>query len=92
MYTEHTDSASLKETQHDVRVLSLGRSEVPVSVVDMDVPVTAIDEVFVNDSCTNAQDHVSEMREKSFVGSEAAKTTGIKTQVETMTACLAFKK
>lgn len=78
LFTEHTDSASLKETRHDVCVLSVGRSEVPVSVVDMDVPVTAIDEVFVDDGCTNTPEHMSEIREKSFVWSEAAKTKGTK--------------
>lgn len=88
LFTEHMDSALPKETRHDVPVL---RSEVPVSVVDMDVPVTAIDEVFVNDSCTNTRDHVSEIREKSLVWSEAAKTKGMKTQTEMMTACLPAK-
>lgn len=78
LFTEHTDSASLKETGHDVCVLSAGRSEVPVSVVDMDVPVTAIDEVFVDDSCTNTPEHVSEIRERSGVWSEASETKGTK--------------
>lgn len=79
LFTEHTDSASLKEIRQDVCVLSVGRSEVPVSVVDMDVPVTAIDEVFVDDSCTNVPEHVSETMEKSIVWSEVAETKGTKT-------------
>lgn len=79
LFTEHADSASLKETRHDARVLSAGHSEVPVSVVDMDVPVTAIDDVFVDDSCPNTPDRVSEIKEKSAVWSEVAETKGTKT-------------
>lgn len=69
----------MRETQHDVGVLSVGRSEVPVSMVDLDVPVTAIDEVFVEDSSTNLPQNMSEIREKSFVRSVAAETKGTKT-------------
>lgn len=41
-FSDHIDSVSVKETPYTV---STGRNGVPVSVVDMDVPVTAIDEV-----------------------------------------------
>lgn len=50
-----------------------------MSVVDMDVPVTAIDEVFVDDGCTNTPEHMSEIKEESGVWSEMAETKGTKT-------------
>lgn len=90
LLTEHADTASLKETRHDVCVLSASHCEVPVSVVDLDVPVTTIDEVFVEDSCTNTPDHASEIREKSFVWSEVAETKGTKTQAETADCSSSF--
>ncbi|XP_075868577.1 protein cordon-bleu isoform X4 [Nelusetta ayraudi] len=92
---EHADTASLKETRHDVCVLSASHSEVPVSVVDLDVPVTTIDEVFVEDSCTITPDHASEIREKSFVWSEVAETkaftlqSSVEPQNKNNNACVA---
>lgn len=79
LLTEHTDTSSLKETRHDVCVLSAGHSEVPVSVVDLDVPVTTINEVFVEDSYINTPDYTSKIREKSFLWSEEVETKGTKT-------------
>lgn len=88
---EHTDTASLKETPHEVCV-STGSSEVPVSVLDVDVPVTAIDEVFVDDcSCTNAANNTSEIRAKSFVWSESAESKGTRMRLEALAARLAFR-
>lgn len=42
LFPDHIDIASSKNTPY---TLSTDSNEVPVSVVDMDVPVTAIDEV-----------------------------------------------
>jgi len=41
-FSEHTDIVSAKDSPY---TMSTNSDEVPVSVVDMDVPVTAIDEV-----------------------------------------------
>lgn len=62
-----------------------------MSMVDLDVPVTAIDEVFVEDSCTNTPDYTSEIREKSFVWSEAVETKGTKSQTEAPTSRLPYR-
>lgn len=55
--------------------MSTDRNEVPVSVVDMDVPVTAIDEIYEDYGCT-----IEENKAKSFARTESAGTKGTRTQ------------
>lgn len=55
--------------------MSMDRYEVPVSVVDMDVPVTAIDEICEDYGCTT-----EENKAKSFARTESAGTKGTRTQ------------
>lgn len=58
--------------------MSTGRNEVPVSVVDMDVPVTAIDEVLEEYGCT-----IAENEAKSLTRTESAGRKGMKNNMPT---------
>ncbi|XP_026150221.1 protein cordon-bleu isoform X2 [Mastacembelus armatus] len=60
---DHTNFVSAKETPY---TMSTGSSEVPVSVVDMDVPVTAIDEVL-----EDYEHNAVENKEKSLIRTES---------------------
>lgn len=61
---------SAKETPY---TMSTGSNEVPVSVVDMDVPVTAIDDVLEDN------DHkITENKAKSSTRTESASGKGMK--------------
>ncbi|CAN9513900.1 unnamed protein product [Ophioblennius macclurei] len=64
----HFDVVSAKETTHAVFMV---RNQVPVSVVDMDVPVTAIDEVIDEYECRTV-----EPKGKSFTRTESASSQG----------------
>lgn len=55
--------------------MSMDRNVVPVSVVDMDVPVTAIDEI-----CEDYGSTIEENEAKSFTRTESAGTKGTRMQ------------
>uniref|UniRef100_A0A8C9YHU5 Cordon-bleu WH2 repeat protein n=1 Tax=Sander lucioperca TaxID=283035 RepID=A0A8C9YHU5_SANLU len=65
---DHLDIASAKETPY---TMSTDSNEVPVSVVDMEVPVTAIDEVLEDYEC-----HIVENETKSLTRTESAGSKG----------------
>lgn len=52
-------------------------NEVPVSVVDMDVPITAIDEVLEEFDCK-----ITKNEAKLFTGTEPAGSNGMKISIE----------
>lgn len=54
-----------------------GSNEVPVSVVDMDVPVTAIHEVLEEFDCK-----ITKNEAKLFTGAESAGSNGMKISIE----------
>lgn len=54
-----------------------GSNEVPVSVVDMDVPVTAIDEVLEEFDCK-----VTKNEAKLFTGTNSAGSNGMKISID----------
>ncbi|XP_032375607.1 protein cordon-bleu isoform X3 [Etheostoma spectabile] len=66
--TDHLDIASAKETPY---TMSTDSNEVPVSVVDMYVPVTAIDEVLEDYEC-----HIVENETKSLTSTVSAGSKG----------------
>ncbi|XP_078109561.1 protein cordon-bleu isoform X5 [Sander vitreus] len=65
---DHLDIASVKETPY---TMSTDSNEVPVSVVDMEVPVTAIDEVLEDYEC-----HIVGNETKSLTRTESAGSKG----------------
>lgn len=68
LFTAHIDIVSVKETPY---TMSTDSNEVPVSVVDMDVPVTAIDEVL-----EDYELNIAENEAKSFTRTESAGSKG----------------
>ncbi|TDH12117.1 hypothetical protein EPR50_G00067480 [Perca flavescens] len=65
---DHLDIVSVKESPY---TMSTDSNEVPVSVVDMEVPVTAIDEVLEDYEC-----HIVENETKSLTRTESAGSKG----------------
>ncbi|KAF3840036.1 hypothetical protein F7725_018753 [Dissostichus mawsoni] len=65
---DHIDIASAKKSPY---TMSTDSNEVPVSVVDMDVPVTAIDEVL-----EDYERHIVEIETKSLTRTESAGSKG----------------
>lgn len=55
--------------------MSTGRNEVPVSAVDMDVPVTAIDEVLEDYVQTTAKNEAKLFTRPESAGSKGRKST-----------------
>ncbi|XP_073342055.1 protein cordon-bleu isoform X2 [Pagrus major] len=86
---DHIDIVSVKETPYNV---STDSNEVPVSVVDMDVPVTAIDEVL-----EDYEHNIIENEAKSLTRTESAGSKGpgfgcqssVETQNKNNNACTA---
>lgn len=68
LFTAHIDIVSVKETPY---TMSTDSNEVPVSVVDMDVPVTAIDEVL-----EDYELNIAENEAKSLTRTESAGSKG----------------
>lgn len=69
-FPDHIDIVSAKETPY---TMSTDSNEVPVSVVDMDVPVTAIDEVL-----EDYEHHIVENETKSLTRTKSAGSKGMK--------------
>lgn len=67
-FPDHIDIVSAKETPY---TMSTDSNEVPVSVVDMDVPVTAIDEVL-----EDYERNIVENEAKSLTRTESANSKG----------------
>lgn len=70
-FPAHLD-VSAKETPY---TMSTGRNEIPVSAVDMDVPVTAIDEVLENYGQTTAKNEAKLFTRNESAGSKGTKNT-----------------
>ncbi|XP_040900049.1 protein cordon-bleu isoform X2 [Toxotes jaculatrix] len=66
---DHIDIASAKETPY---TMSTDSNEVPVSVVDMDVPVTAIDEVLEDYERNIAENETKSLNRTESVGSKGS--------------------
>nr|XP_046255030.1 protein cordon-bleu isoform X2 [Scatophagus argus]XP_046255031.1 protein cordon-bleu isoform X2 [Scatophagus argus]XP_046255032.1 protein cordon-bleu isoform X2 [Scatophagus argus] len=64
---DHIDVVSAKET---FNTMSTDSNEVPVSVVDMDVPVTAIDEVLEDYECKIAENEAKSLTRTESAGSK----------------------
>lgn len=74
-FPDHINIVSAKETPY---TMSTDSNEVPVSVVDMDVPVTAIDEVL-----EDYERNVVENEAKSLTRTQSAGSKGTKNNVPT---------
>lgn len=68
VFPDHIEIASAKKTPY---TMSTGSNEVPVSVVDIDVPVTAIDDVL-----GDYEHDIGENEAKSVTGTESAGSKG----------------
>lgn len=69
----HMDVSSVKKTSYTI---STDSNEVPVSVVDMDVPVTAIDEVLEDFECNNKDKGAKSLTRMDYSESTGSKGPG----------------
>ncbi|XP_071324489.1 protein cordon-bleu isoform X3 [Trachinotus anak] len=86
---DHIDIVSVKETPY---TMSTDSNEVPVSVVDMDVPVTAIDEVLEDYECNILENEAKSLTKTESAGSKGTdfcKQSSTKPQNKNNNACTA---
>ncbi|XP_039661777.1 protein cordon-bleu isoform X3 [Perca fluviatilis] len=86
---DHLDIASAKERPY---TMSSDSNEVPVSVVDMEVPVTAIDEVLEDYECRNVENETKSLTRTESAGSKGSgfcRKSSVEPQNKNNNACTA---